>query len=497
MQRDLDKNIEQEKNLTRRSWQGLGLMLLVGIAIIGSITGLIFGGAQALKGHNEPAQVLPFALVGLVATLVIGIGGLALITYLMRWSMAPDRERFARSTQVLKQTLPNLPVESEVKTWDQVFSVKALVKLVVLLPLYSVAMVLALVGITKGIEYFYPDAPDWLSNAIFFVLFLGGSWLIGRARNKRRAPTPAQTPAQVNPGNEWTLTRAIGGLVLFAYTLLPLFGLIELLAALRLHPVLFAILALVLSTFGVGLLVITALLLPHFWIVRPLHRGDYAGALHRVEWVEKFHPFRGEYLNTHGLILFWAGRYAEAEQLLQESIVQARREVPGSGQAGLENIGCVRSAQGRYEEAIQAFEGSIRMAPTQAAAFVDLASVYLEQGREPQRVLELTERARQNHQASFEARLLNTHTPVTIWGNRAWAFALLGRDQDAEEALHRMFAVTPRDFRPALAGAHYRAGRVRMVQGDRARAAEEFIAAQRVDPDGHYGRLSTRALREF
>ncbi|MCP4536311.1 MAG: tetratricopeptide repeat protein [Chloroflexi bacterium] len=251
---------------------------------------------------------------------------------------------------------------------------------------------------------------------------------------------------------------------------------------------------LILFPLGFGLLSMTYLMVPFLWVLAALKRGDYEKAIRRSRWMEQVHAFRGAFLNLDGFALFLAGRYEKAQQLLQDSIRTTRRELAAGGADGLDNIGCVLTAQGQYDEAIKMFEGTIEISPKHVGAYNDLAQVYLFQGIEPQRALELTERALKNYNASFWYRWLERFNFGAIWASRAWALALLDRHSEAAEALEQAFTGTDRSFVPEFAGVHFRAGQTELLRGDHAQAVEHWEQACQLDPQGHYGGLAAKAL---
>ncbi len=143
------------------------------------------------------------------------------------------------------------------------------------------------------------------------------------------------------------------------------------------------------------------------------------------------------------------------------------------------------------------FEGAMEISPRHVGAYNGLAQVYLFQGIEPQRVLELTERALENHQASFLKRRFERFQCGAIWSSRAWALALLGQHSKAAQALEQAFAGAERNFVPEFAGVHFRAGKTELLRGERAKAVEHWEQARQLDPHGHYGGLAAQALRDL
>jgi tetratricopeptide (TPR) repeat protein len=153
--------------------------------------------------------------------------------------------------------------------------------------------------------------------------------------------------------------------------------------------------------------------------------------------------------------------------------------------------------QNRYEEAIGNLEKAISLYPKASGAYNYLAEVYLRQGIQPERALELTEQALQRKRESRQERWTNRYRLSEMWANHAWAQALLGRQAEATESLARAFREADRGFKLAMAGLHYRAGQVMILQGNRMTAVEHLSRACQLDPQGNYGRLAAGVLREM
>lgn len=161
----------------------------------------------------------------------------------------------------------------------------------------------------------------------------------------------------------------------------------------------------------------------------------------------------------------------------------------------LDNLGCVLVAQGQYGEAIKLFEGSITISPQQVAAYDDLAHACLSQGDEPERALDLADRALANFRDAFWRRLTVRHQFGITHSIRVWALAQLGRHAEAAQALEQAFAAANRRFVPEFAGVLYRAGQAELLGGDRDKAVEHWRQARQLDPHGRFGGLAEQALR--
>jgi tetratricopeptide (TPR) repeat protein len=74
--------------------------------------------------------------------------------------------------------------------------------------------------------------------------------------------------------------------------------------------------------------------------------------------------------------------------------------------------------------------------------------------------------------------------------------ALQGRHLDAAETLEQAFREANTRHRLAMSGLYYRAAQVKRLRGDSAGAQEHLTRACQIDPEGQYGQLAARALRE-
>jgi tetratricopeptide (TPR) repeat protein len=231
-----------------------------------------------------------------------------------------------------------------------------------------------------------------------------------------------------------------------------------------------------------------------FWAAYPaLKRGEYDLGLRRlagIAWFSKSAPV----LFLKGTVLMFAGRSAEAEAALRQSLV--RETSPVHKSLVLVNIGYTLLAEGRYNEAKQALEEAIALRPDGAVAYSTLAEVYLRQGIEPQKALELLDRGIERKRASDRQMTVDLHIFGYLYANRAWALWLLGHPVEADEALDEARRYSAVDIKPGAAGVRYRIGRVLLAEKRNTEAAKEFRQARQIDPKGIYASLSEAALRD-
>ena len=155
-----------------------------------------------------------------------------------------------------------------------------------------------------------------------------------------------------------------------------------------------------LAVLGLGLVTVFAVTLgamwlPTHWTIAALRRANYDRALKRVRLLRRLRPRSPLLLFLHGTVLLEGGRHTEAEELLRESLAEGQ-DSPSHAEAqgsALENLGYALLEQQRYGEAVQAFEGSIEINPGSAGPYSGLAEAYLRQATDPERALELMEKA--------------------------------------------------------------------------------------------------------
>jgi tetratricopeptide (TPR) repeat protein len=190
----------------------------------------------------------------------------------------------------------------------------------------------------------------------------------------------------------------------------------------------------------------------------------------------------------------FAGRSADAEAALRQSLVGETSSVHKS--LVLVNIGYTLLGEGRYNEAKQALEEAIALRPDGAVAYSTLAEVYLRQGIEPQKALDLLNKGIEYKRASDRQMTVDLHIFGYLYANRAWALWLLGHAVEAGEALDEARKYSTVDIKPGAAGVHYRIGRVLLAEKRNTEADREFRQARQIDPNGIYATLSEAALRD-
>jgi tetratricopeptide (TPR) repeat protein len=209
--------------------------------------------------------------------------------------------------------------------------------------------------------------------------------------------------------------------------------------------------------------------------------GEYDRALGRLRW-PIFRSPTPQILFVEGVVLSIAGRSAEAEQLFRRALGAAGSAPRELRTRALIRLGFALSDQGRYEESERCFEGVIAMGDKTGSARVGIAALLLKQGKEPERALALLEEV-------MKAKPSRLALPERM-ANKAWAYALMGRQQEMEEAMATaMRAIDPK-LKVVVASVVWRIGKALVAVGRVPEAVEHFRTACQMDPRGHCGALA-------
>lgn len=457
------------------------MMAIVALAMWTLQPGEVSGGSVILR------QVL---------WLLIGGGGLALIVYLYRWMTNDVEQRGDRSGEILQRTLPDLAIKQESEA-DEKPSLWQFFEQLILLSLFLMLFLILVralrLAIGEGLKLIWTDVPGWIQEVVGLTMLIGSILIIGRFVNRRRKRREEPTTSLKED-----VVRLARSLFSFLLNVLPVLWVTEKVSDLNLNPIFTIPVGIILATATFGLLNLAYIVIPDLWITAAVKRGNYDQALWRNQVAEKVSTSSSMYLCQHGLILWRAGRYAEAEQVLRTGIVETRRD-GASGILMLNTLGYALIEQGKYEEAVKVFEGAIALNPNEGSLYDSLADAYLSQEVETEKALELLDHALTRYQPSWLKRRLRRRSVSATWAGRAWALARLARRTEAAESLEKAFALAPRKHNADFAEILYRAGHALVLLGETRKAAEHFAEAQSLDPHGHYGRLCAEAaarLRE-
>ena len=190
---------------------------------------------------------------------------------------------------------------------------------------------------------------------------------------------------------------------------------------------------------------------------------------------------------THAL----ANRPAEAEQCFRKALAGSHASLLCDQVSLLDLLGDALKAQGRYEEAGKCLQASIDMGDSGlGSARFDLAELLLAQGAEPLRALALIDEAMRTAKGRVAAKMAPSRLAT-----RAWALALLGRRQEAEQAIEQAVRVRRESYAALFAVTHLNVGMALLAMDQPENAIEHFRAAHEADRDGKYGALALRQLK--
>lgn len=123
---------------------------------------------------------------------------------------------------------------------------------------------------------------------------------------------------------------------------------------------------------------------------------------------------------------------------------------------------------------------------------VDLAELLLTQGGEPAKALQLVDEARKIAKGAI-ARRVDPLRQAT----RAWALALLERNQEAGEAIGHALRPDKETHAALFAATRHNVARALLAMGEKSKAADQLRAASEADPQGKCGAGARQQLREL
>jgi tetratricopeptide (TPR) repeat protein len=225
-------------------------------------------------------------------------------------------------------------------------------------------------------------------------------------------------------------------------------------------------------------------------------------------------------LVREALELELAGRAAEAVRCCSKALA-AGSSPPDEALL----LGCLGSAlmdMGRYEESQQYLVKALGFGDPTGSCRSSIAELFLRQGIEPDTALHLASQlinesvaeATRFHRGldpvcRVEPLALNHAFRSTLWAQRAWALALLGRQEEAREAIDEAsqlsikpdgdlsascWAFVSRLEWQRLADTCWLIGMALLAMNEADKASEQFKEGSYVDPKGKYGGLCRKQL---
>jgi tetratricopeptide (TPR) repeat protein len=247
--------------------------------------------------------------------------------------------------------------------------------------------------------------------------------------------------------------------------------------------------AIIFSLIGLAAILLSKLSSLQRQVLGLTQQGEYDKAMQRIKpflWIPGFGA------PLQGMILFGAGRYAEALALMKPLAFDANGQ-PRLTSIALYTYALALGNSDRNAEAQELLEAAVRVPQTSGVFHVALATCLLTQDKDPERARELIEQAMMNWPTKTD-RYESRADQMRRLSRYAWALAACGRKQEAEAKLQEAFAGA-RDFRSGdLAGVQYFAGEAWRAMGETAKARAAFKETMTLSPTGAAWTSATKAL---
>jgi tetratricopeptide (TPR) repeat protein len=232
--------------------------------------------------------------------------------------------------------------------------------------------------------------------------------------------------------------------------------------------------------------------------MEPYRRGDYEAALVAAEGFRQDGEVTASYCLYRGTCLAHLGRLPEAEVWLRRNIEMRKEDEKRHLAIGCTTLGHLMLQAGRYAEAIECFETSLRHFPGRSSGYRSMAEAHLLCGGDPAEALRWSrlgiEQANGDQEISPGLRKMNLGEGLATL---AWASAATTCDA-AEVARLVAEAVSSvgTSSVSSTAQVHYHSGRAYEVLGDPMNSAKLYQEAARLDLQGEWGRAARAALAD-
>lgn len=147
--------------------------------------------------------------------------------------------------------------------------------------------------------------------------------------------------------------------------------------------------------------------------------------------------------------------------------------------------------QGRYAEAGQTLAKALQFEQKDAMNYIMQASASLHQGKAPEIALQHLDKAMAIHKAKPQESTLQEPLYLAF---RAWAVALQGNKQEANELMLKATELVDKTKIPSVGEIYYIGGFVALAQKRTNAAQVSFNRAIKIDPEGMNGMLARQAL---
>lgn len=226
-------------------------------------------------------------------------------------------------------------------------------------------------------------------------------------------------------------------------------------------------------------------------LVKPAWRvGNYDRAM---VWLKRLSLGRpsAKLIEMEGLTHVMANRPEAAERCLRTALARSGGTSRATRVGILGPLGEAMKDQGRDQEARQCLQGCIDMGDNiLGSCRIDLAELLLKKALEPERALELVDEAMRMAKGPVAPKVEPSRSAT-----RAWALALLGRRQEATEAIERAMRLRRDTYAPLFADTRLKAAMAMLAMDQKENAIAQFRAAHEADPHGKYGAEALRLLK--
>ena len=229
-------------------------------------------------------------------------------------------------------------------------------------------------------------------------------------------------------------------------------------------------------------------MLPRRWAERPMMVGDYERTLRRVNFLGRyifsFNTLVQQALTTE--ILFYQGKFSEAEAIYRQQIVNAPDKGSSPPKAEVEKLGWALVYQEKYEAARDVFLGLLELDPQWAGAYAGLSESYLLQDQNPEEAMWLAEKA---------TSLKSSRGKPHFWATYAWALSRTRHHNEANEAAENTLRLMRSEQpNPQKTPSLFYLGTLCQEQGDIDTASTYFQQVVALDPQGYFGQKAGEML---
>ncbi len=225
---------------------------------------------------------------------------------------------------------------------------------------------------------------------------------------------------------------------------------------------------------------------------RMIEQGKYQSALaHLTRW-KKF-PLLPR-LSQNALdrleanALMFSGKLEQAESLMRTVITHDRNKQEHIVDEA--DLGWILLRMGKSEEAANVLKTAIQQNPKHPLPYSRLAEVYLTNNDNPQEALRLVDQMLE----AEDSLIVEYFVDADLLADRAWALAQTGQSDEGIRTIQQAFREAQNNYKPMVAGLHYRAAQIWSLCGTESQIVEEANSIQDIDPQGIYLQLTRQIL---